>query len=536
MTHTASTAENPAADAGPAPAVTAGCAAGAARVARVANRIGRLIIHLAGNIERLVGDVVRDSSDLARETEQLSVAVARTAVQVHAAVRATPRFSRIVKEVIALAARYRLQRTRAEIFGADAPETVAARATLDDDAARRLYELCIELRGGVLKVGQFASARVDLLPAAYVRELGKLQDRVPAVPTADIIARIESELGRPIGELYASFEDTPIAAASLAQVHGAVLHDGTRVAVKVQVPGIEDVVETDLAAFRVLATALKDLLPGTDLPTVAAELSRSVREELDYRKEADSLTRFAAMAGSTMAGTVIVPRPHPALSARRVLTMDRIDGARLPDWLAETDTRGADGVTARDHLLGTMVRSFAAQILEHGLFHADPHPGNFLVAETLGSPPRLVMLDFGAVQEYGPAARAAYAELAMAILGGNAARMTELFATLGFRTRGEDPTALHQFAELLIGALRQGQNTTTPAGIAALDPQAQIAAAMDLARRNPIVALPQDFVLLGRVLATLGGLIVRYRPSVDLATAILPALTRAMAPQPVASA
>ncbi|MCC6998399.1 MAG: AarF/ABC1/UbiB kinase family protein [Deltaproteobacteria bacterium] len=527
MTHTASTAENPAAGAA-APSVAAGCAAGAARVARVANRIGRLVLHLAGNLERLVGDVVRDSSDLARETEQLSVAVARTAVQVHAAVRATPRFSRIVKEVIALAARYRLQRTRAEIFGANAPETVAARAALDDDAARRLYELCIELRGGVLKIGQFASARVDLLPAAYVRELGKLQDRVPAVPTADIIARIESELGRPIGELYASFEDTPIAAASLAQVHGAVLHDGTRVAVKVQVPGIEDVVETDLAAFRVLASALKDLLPSTDLPTVAAELSRSVREELDYRKEADSLTRFAAMAGTT----VVVPRPHPALSARRVLTMDRIDGARLPDWLAETDARGADGVTARDHLLGTMVRSFAAQILEHGLFHADPHPGNFLVAETLGSPPRLVMLDFGAVQEYGPAARAAYAELAMAILGGDAARMTELFATLGFRTRGDDPTALHQFAELLIGGLRQGQR----AGLAALDPQAQIAAAMELVRRNPIVALPQDFVLLGRVLTTLGGLIVRYRPSVDLATAILPALTRAMAPQPSASA
>ena len=142
-------------------------------------------------------------------------------------------------------------------------------------SARRLRVLCEELRGGVLKLGQFASTRMDLLPDAYVEELSKLQDRVPPVATAEVTARMDRELGPDWRHRFGSFECAPLAAASLAQVHGATLTDGTPVAVKLLVPGIEDVVEADLAAMRILVPTLADLLPRVDLTTLLAALHPS---------------------------------------------------------------------------------------------------------------------------------------------------------------------------------------------------------------------------------------------------------------------
>lgn len=482
---------------------------GIEHAARAVDNALSLVAHVLGHVERLVDDVTRDSLAIARESEALYRTVGVRAAGVRDAVRGAPRFWRIVTEAVKVVASYRVYQARANVAGPDAD----ALAALHARNAERMYELCVELRGGVLKLGQFVSSRVDLLPDAYIEQLGKLQDRVPAVPTEDIVARIESELGRPVGEAFASFDSEPIAAASLAQVHGATLADGTRVAVKVQVPGIEDIIEIDMAAFRVIAGALKDLMPAGDLEAIAIELSRSVREELDFEAEADHVEAFCGrFAGDD---EVVVPHAYPELSSTRVLTLERLDGERLIDWL------DAATQAERDDLLATMLNCFCQQVLDHGVFHADPHPGNFLVLPG----PRLGILDFGAVQVFEPERQRAYAQLATAILANDGARTAALMSEVGFETRDGSPETLARFADAFLDAFRESAGTLD---LQNLDPRAEMEKAMRMAREYPIARIPQDFVLLGRVFASLGGLMLRYKPRIHLFAIIAPHLSRAL--------
>lgn len=484
-----------------------------------------LVGMVLGRTEKLVRDVRRDSRAVADESVALYAVASRAAISVREAVRATPRFTRIVTVGLRVLAGYRIHRARAEHL-----EPTAAQAALDalhESSARRIYDLCVELGGGVLKLGQFLSCRVDLLPTAYVQTLGALCDRVPAEPLEVVIALIEEEFGRPLAEVFPVFDAAPLAAASLAQVHAAELPDGTRVAVKVQRPGIAEIVEIDVSALRVLAAVLDDMVAVADLGAVASEIGASLAEELDFSAEAGHLAAFGViLAGSER---VRVPAVHLAASTSRILTMDRVEGERLLDFLEGCGTRGDGGKGERDRLLGTLVDCFAAQILVHERLHCDPHPGNFLVAPDQG----LVLLDFGSVRTFEPGTGRGYAELVGAVLGGQAAKAAELLHRMGFRTRDDDPATLTRFAELVLAAFREN------ATLAGLDPAAQIAEALSLARDNPIVTVPPDFVMIGRVLATLAGLLVHYRPDVDLFRIVAPhlaaALTRpAASPRPLA--
>jgi ubiquinone biosynthesis protein len=370
------------------------------------------------------------------------------------------------------------------------------------DLARRATAAAAELRGGIAKLGQLASCRPDLVGPIWATELATLQDDVPPVDAASIRARIEAELGRSIAELYATFEDAPLAAASLAQVHAATLHDGTRVVVKVQVPGIEDIIEADIAALRMIAGTLGEL-PGTDLPTLVAELGRALAQELDYVAEAAALRDFQTAA--------IVPAPIASHSTSRVLTMTRIDGERLIPAL------DAMAPEARDAILGMLVAEVAEQILVRGRVHADPHPGNFLVTPT-GT---LALLDFGCTLVLDKAERAAYARLVIAIASGNhAAAATELSA-LGFVA--DDVDQLAELAASLVGAMRPGT------AVSEIDWEQAFAAQLANARQLGGLTIPRSFVLLGRVLATLAGLLATYRPKIQLHPLIAGALARAIA-------
>jgi ubiquinone biosynthesis protein len=479
------------------------------RATRVVTRSVGLVAHVVGHVDRLVADVTRDSAQVATEAQALARDVTQTASRLGVTVRAMPRVTRVVSEAARLIALYKLR---------------GPSDALHEQSARRAHELCVELRGGVLKIGQLVSCRVDLLPEPWIEWLARLQDRVPAVDTALIRARIEEELGRPIDELFASFDDTPLAAASIAQVHAARLHDGREVVVKVQVPGIEDVVEADLVSLRLVAGMLGDLLPFGDLPTVLDELARAVRAELDYGAEADAMRAarlsFAAEA-SHVGGRVRVPEPVAELSSRRVLVMERLYGQSLTSFLDECEQRGEAGTADRDRVLETLVAAYAAQILAHGRFQADAHPGNFLVLPSEKGP-ILGLLDFGCVQTLSPAMRRAYAGVVGAVLKRDAAELATRLGEMGFATKSGDDTALRAFAEMMLGALRDG------ADLSAIDPKAQLDEALRLARENPVVHVPQEFVLIGRVFASLGGMILRYKPRLSLFAALAPSLAVAL--------
>ena len=443
----------------------------------------RLLKHLGGRIDAMSLDLARDVGAVTRDAQAFAHLAQERASMV---ARATPRTVRIVQAAAAVLARQRWLRIAAAARGED-------KLRPDDhrDLARRVSAYAGELRGGIAKLGQLASCRPDLIGPIWAGELAKLQDEVPPVEVAAIREVIERELGKPLGELFAEFEDAPIAAASLAQVHGAVLHDGTRVVVKVQVPGIDDVIVADIAALRAIAGMLGDI-PGVDLQTIATELSRALATELDYVAEADALARFATET------TAIVARPLRELSTARVLTMTRIDGERLVtrlDRLAPAD---------RDRVLAELVGEVAAQVLVRGHVHADPHPGNFLVT----ADDHLAVLDFGCVLELSPADRAAYARLVLAIAGGNHAAAARELAQLGFSA--DDPDQLVDLAAAIVGALRPGADASK------LDWQAAFADQVAHAKQIGGLVIPPSFVLLGRVLAAIAGLLATYRPRIEL--------------------
>jgi predicted unusual protein kinase regulating ubiquinone biosynthesis (AarF/ABC1/UbiB family) len=200
-----------------------------------------------------------------------------------------------------------------------------------------------------------------------------------------------------------------------------------------------------------------------------------------------------------------------------VLTLARVDGERLVDYLA-----GA-GAAARDHVLATLVRTTAEQIFVHGCFQADPHPGNFLVVSGDDpARPRLALLDFGCVATLDGPVRAAYARLCLSLFGGDGAGAAEGLAALGFVARDGDSRSVVRVADAMLAALRRGVRLDDPA----FDPAAALADAFALARRHPVAA-PAHFVLIGRVLATLGGLLFAHRPAIQPFALIAPALSGA---------
>ncbi len=340
----------------------------------------------------------------------------------------------------------------------------------------------------------------------WAAELAVLQDDLPPLPADAIRARIEAELQQPIAAVYASFDDVPIAAASLAQVHAARLADAdrTEVVVKVQVPGIEHAIEADIATLRALAAAK---LPGIDLATLADELGAALRTELDYVAEADALDAFADAGGAC-----VVPRPLRAASTARVLTMTRIAGTPLTDAL---DAIGPS--PRRDRLVAALVGELAAQVFARGLVHADPHPGNVLVTPH----DQLALLDFGCVLRLSRADRLGYARLVGALATGDAATAARQLDELGFRAA--EPALLVELARSMLAALRPG------ATAAALDWQAAVADQLAKARALGSLHVPRSFVLVGRALATVAGVVARYKPDVQLYAVIAPHLAAAVA-------
>ncbi len=381
-------------------------------------------------------------------------------------------------------------------------------------SARTLRNTALDLGGLLLKAGQYLSTRSDLLPPAYIEALGRLQDRVPPHPYRVVRRVIEEELGSDPDQLFARFWRRPVASASLAQVHRAVLDDGRHVAVKVQRPEIRAAVAADLRNLRVAVQAIERIEGGLGLRALLDELEVTVPRELDFAREAESaraLARnFAGQAG------VRIPAVIDTHTRGRVLVTDYVSGIKI------TDTRRLKraGVPL-DAVAERLLDAYARQILHHRLFHADPHPGNLLVVPGDDSF-ELAFVDFGLVQEVPAGFREQAMELAARALAGDATGTAAALGRLGLETEAQQGGTLQRAAELLVELLRRRRDEGR--GAPTRDLGDELVAVL---RADPLVRMPAHLWLIGRVVGLLRGVWTSLGQPQELARGLLPYLVRA---------
>lgn len=269
-------------------------------------------------------------------------------------------------------------------------DALRAEANREKYSPQEHLRMALEELGPVfVKLGQTMATREDLTPESYRRELAKLQDSTPPVPADQIVDVVESELGASVDALFAQFDRTPLASASLGQAHAAVLHDGTEVVLKIRRPHVVDQVEQDLEILQNLASRAargSKTADNVDVVGLVDEFAVTLRSELDYLKEGRNAEQFAQnFAGNPNLG---IPAVHWDSTTSRVLTMERVGGIKIDDVEA-LDAAGID----RPALAVRATEMIAQMIFEDGFFHADPHPGNMFV-EAGG---RIALIDFGMV-------------------------------------------------------------------------------------------------------------------------------------------
>ncbi|HZX30083.1 MAG TPA: AarF/ABC1/UbiB kinase family protein [Rhodocyclaceae bacterium] len=318
-----------------------------------------------------------------------------------------------------------------------------ARETLDDRNARLLFEALSQLRGTALKAAQMLCMEVDLLPEAYRRELGKSCHRVPPLNRVLVRKVLVEEFGQPPEALFSHFESEAFAAASLGQVHAAILHDGTRAAVKIQYPGVAAAIDSDLGMLRQMARGL----PNPQLMQHALEdVHARLREEVDYRKEADNLDWFRRHLPPAMAQ---VPPLVAERCGGRVLTAALADGQHLDQWLAANP-----GQAARNRVAQGLYDLFVHSLLGLRRLHADPNPGNYLFAPD-GA---LTLLDFGCVKDISPAFAQSLPRILRAYRDDDPATLFQAYGAVGM-AYGKDFQRLYEdvlrpFGRWLVEPLR----------------------------------------------------------------------------------
>lgn len=407
--------------------------------------------------------------------------------------------------------RYRVMRAREHGREDIEPDVSALRQAL-----REYKQAAHEMGGLLIKLGQFLSARADLLPAEALAELATLHDEAPAEDFASIEAVLEAELGGPLTEHFAWIDPVPSGSASLGQVHHARLHDGRDVAVKVQRPDIGEMVRADLSTLRVVLAAVRRLTPVAgnvlDLHALYREFSRMIAEELDYQHEARAAERFARIVASEQ--NVFVPAVLWELTTRRVLTTEWVSGIKIART-AELTAAGID----RGKVARRLLDVYFSSVLTHGYYHADPHPGNFFVQPRLSAPDgfALAFVDFGMMGSIPPVTKRGLRECFTGLVWRDASLVAESLRDLGFVTQGADEDAIAQAVDVLLSRF----GNIPFAEWQRMDPREVISEVQSLLYGQQL-RLPAQFAFLVRAVSMLLGLAITLDPTVNFAEAVRP--------------
>lgn len=358
------------------------------------------------------------------------------------------------------------------------------KSVLHRRSAEKLAALCE--RNGVtwIKAAQFFSSRPDILPLEYLLAFQRLQDTVSAAPFAAIAKQLEKSWGKHWRQQFKQFITTPVATASIAQVHKAQLMNGDWVAVKVLLPNVRRIFKQDAQVFAWAASALKPLVKELDTEQVVGQLLSTTQKELDFTHEAKHHLAFQHCAH--LPG-IRVPRLYKELCTSRVLVTEWIEGQRLRDYLTKHPGEA-------EPLLQRLFFSYLQQVTEFGLFQADPHPGNFLMDET----GNMVILDFGAMGVLDNTETNAYKALFSGLIEGNLsdAEVMSLFQQAGFV--GGKAAALRELTDYMLTNR-----------LATESPWESMQNIMGQLRADK-VEIPDSYVSISRVLITLGGLLQLY--------------------------
>jgi ubiquinone biosynthesis protein len=389
--------------------------------------------------------------------------------------------------------------------------------------ARRLARTLGDLKGAFAKAGQFAATRQDLLPAPALEALARLRDRVPPLPLAALRGLLERELDGPLEERFASFEEEPLGAASVAQAHRATLPDGSPVVVKVQYPWLEASLAADVALLRrLLGLAVRFARrPPPDAARIFEEFAGGLAEELDFEREA----RVAGEIAANLAADprVVVPRVVPTHSTRRVLTM------RWHPAVPVLDRAGLLRLgVAPAEVLEILARAYAQQVFVDGLFHADPHPGNLFVIDEpeAARRPRVLFVDFGLSKRLEPELRREMRLAIYALLQADPQRFLAGMERTGMIAPGARPQVEAAVTRML-GRLRgEGAGSLQLGGrrVLALKDEAKV-----LLRETPGLQLPNDLLLYAKTLSYLFALGEELDPDVDLMKLSVPYLLQFLA-------
>jgi predicted unusual protein kinase regulating ubiquinone biosynthesis (AarF/ABC1/UbiB family) len=316
-----------------------------------------------------------------------------------------------------------------------------ASAFLSVDSARRLAARLARLRGGAMKLGQMMSLQgADLLPPEFAQALAPLRAQAAPMPRAQLRRMLGREYGRGWEERFAHFDDEPIAAASIGQVHRARAADGRELALKIQYPGVARSIRSDVENLAAMLQLLRLLPHEVDVRAIAAQAARQLGQEADYLAEAEFLDRFATLVADEP--QLVVPRVHRDLTTARILAMDYMEGEPL-------ETLADDGVpqATRDAIGTLLERLLFRELFEFRVMQTDPNFANYLWQPASG---KLVLLDFGSSVAFEPAFVRNYARITRAVIDGDRGEVARLAVVIGYAAPGDPPALLDATTDVIM--------------------------------------------------------------------------------------